>query len=175
MDYTRAVPLLRKRIFDSLDKEAKVGVRRLTAKEVAVARSNPRYHPRRPRNPRNPLNESERLISTALTQAGIWHKYEDTFFPTQFDWEGGRETEYGVCPDFRVVACEDWPEQYLEITRTRNGRLQEKRSKIFNAEEIYGIGVVLIARAEIEIIRKNPPAVISFLVPWEQLAVSVLA
>jgi len=124
-------------------------------------------------NPRNPYIESEKTIAEALESLGIAFAYEDTFFPTQveIDESSDRPVEYGFCPDFRIFASDEWPEQYLEVTASKKRfGAQDKRNKIYNAEQIYGIIVVLLCKVEYKIIEKKPRMLLSYLVPQQAVA-----
>ncbi len=151
-----------------------MGIRRLTPAEIAAARWDPRFTPRPPLNPRNALNESEQVLDAALNLVHAKHDYENLFFPTQFEDEDGKEVEYGICPDFPVTPSEYWPQQYVELTLSRNGHLSAKRIKIHNAERIHDKIFVLITAPEFKVIERDLEAVGEFLTPYEALAVSAV-
>ena len=145
--------------------------RRLTPEEVVAARRDPRFQARPAQNlRRKPSNESERLIAKVLTDLNLGYEYEDRFFPTQveFDRRTGHFVEYGFCPDFRILECPGFPEQFVEVTTARG--LATKHKKIDNATRIYGIRIALVTQVELEAIGADPSVLLNLLQPFEAVA-----
>jgi hypothetical protein len=105
------------------------------------------------------LNSSEQLVATALTAAGIDWAYEDRFLPTSEN-DG---VLHGICPDYRIKAGGQWPEQYLEVTTAR--QVTAKRRKARLAERLHGTAVTVIDRVGLERIAADSQQILSFLQP----------
>jgi hypothetical protein len=141
---------------------------RLSPAEIAAAKLDPRLRPRPPKDLSEFQTVTEILVAEVLDYLDIAYCYADTFFPTQ--WEvrvvSGvrREVELGFCPDFRLPATNQRPEQFLEVTMVRS--LSDKHRKIDNATSVHGITVVLLHRYCLAEIRRDPQALLNYLVEY---------
>jgi hypothetical protein len=152
----------------------------MSADEIAVARANPRLKPRDRVSPGLPDKTlSERQVSGALCLKQIEFEHETIFFPTKVHWvEVGNicipdpniGTDWGFCPDIRLPATPDYPEQYWEITEATPDNQTKKRAKIYNAIQIHGIIVRLITKPDATRIHLNPDSLWDYIQTYSALA-----
>ena len=144
--------------------------RRLTTIEVDAARADSRFRPRPTLDRNFSPTASEDFVATILDHFGIRYQREDRFFPTQYEHRRRRDhhriVELGFAPDFRLTGLAGW---YIEVTERK--KLQEKHVKVYNAQSIYGIRILLITRDELGCLAEDP----AYLLELLQLPVPIAA
>jgi hypothetical protein len=94
-------------------------------------------------NPRAPIALEEEVIDLLLARLRVPHEYETIELKCYTKPSGA--IRY-IRPDFRILATDDFPEQYLEICLGRMlDTFEQKIKRIKGAQRLSGKRIILIA------------------------------